>query len=189
MILDDLIPINPTMRTHKHFQRLERLLKSLSTHKTENTCCRQNLIDIILGQQSSGNNKLKLEMNCYMFDIHIDCCFIADRRWEGGILFYCDDLLEMGPLNMICSGVQIFLYGVWPPVYYVWQACSLERGPMSEIPNVRQGMLAINANHHHKNNYIQCIFSSKGSAQNHQELGVGGGSLIFRVGTDQFWQF
>ena len=44
-------------------------------------------------------------MNCYIFDIHIDCCFIADRRWEGGILFHCDDLVEMGPLNMICSGV------------------------------------------------------------------------------------
>ena len=44
-------------------------------------------------------------MNCYIFDIHIDCCFIADRRWDSGIIFYCHDLLEIGPLNMICSGV------------------------------------------------------------------------------------
>ena len=41
-------------------------------------------------------------MNCYIFDIHIDCCFLAGRRWEAGICFYTHDLVQVGPLNMIC---------------------------------------------------------------------------------------
>ena len=43
-------------------------------------------------------------MNCYIFDIHIDCCFVADTRWEDGTFFYCHDLVEVGPLDMIDSG-------------------------------------------------------------------------------------
>ena len=42
-------------------------------------------------------------MNCYIFDIHIDCCFLAGRRWEDGISFYTHDLVEVGPINMIYS--------------------------------------------------------------------------------------
>ena len=41
-------------------------------------------------------------MNCYIFDIHIDSCFVADRRWEDGICFFTHDLVQVGPLNMIC---------------------------------------------------------------------------------------
>ena len=42
-------------------------------------------------------------MNCYIFDIHINCCFVADTRLEDGIIFYTHDLVQVGPLNMICS--------------------------------------------------------------------------------------
>ena len=50
-----------------------------------------------------GNKQLKIEMNCYISDIHIDCCFSAGRRLEVGICFYTHDLVQFGPLNMICS--------------------------------------------------------------------------------------
>ena len=33
--------------------------------------------EAIPGQQSCGNNKINLEMNFNIFDIHIDCCFIG----------------------------------------------------------------------------------------------------------------
>ena len=42
-------------------------------------------------------------MNCYIFDIHIDCCFLVGSQWEDGICFYTQDLVQVGPLNMICS--------------------------------------------------------------------------------------
>ena len=41
-------------------------------------------------------------MNCYIFDIHINCCFVADDLVEEE---YKYDLLEVGPLNMIGSDV------------------------------------------------------------------------------------
>ena len=41
-------------------------------------------------------------MNCYIFDIHINCCFVADDLVEDE---YKYDLLEVGPLNMIRSDV------------------------------------------------------------------------------------
>ena len=44
-------------------------------------------------------------MNCYIFDVHINSCFLADTRYEDGILFYSHDLVQVGPLNMICSEV------------------------------------------------------------------------------------
>ena len=44
-------------------------------------------------------------MNCYIFDVHINSCFLADTRLEDGILFYTHDLVQVGPLNMICSGL------------------------------------------------------------------------------------
>ena len=44
-------------------------------------------------------------MNCYIFDVHINSCFLADTRLEDGILFYTHDLVQVGPLNMICSEV------------------------------------------------------------------------------------
>jgi hypothetical protein len=37
-------------------------------------------------------------MNCYIFDIHIKCCFILDDGFKY-------DLLEVGPLNMISLDV------------------------------------------------------------------------------------
>ena len=36
----------------------------------------------------------KLMMNCYLLDVHIDCCFI----YKNG----CYDLVKVGPLNMLC---------------------------------------------------------------------------------------
>ena len=42
-------------------------------------------------------------MNCYIFDIHNDCCFLAGRTWADGICSYTHDLVEVGPLNLICS--------------------------------------------------------------------------------------
>ena len=36
----------------------------------------------------------KLEIKCYIFDIHINCCFLAGRWWEDGICFYTHDLVE-----------------------------------------------------------------------------------------------
>ena len=44
-------------------------------------------------------------MNCYIFDVHINSCFFADTRYEDGSLFYTLDLVQVGPLNMICSEV------------------------------------------------------------------------------------
>jgi hypothetical protein len=41
-------------------------------------------------------------MNCYIFDIHLNCCFVADDLVEDE---YKYDLLEVGPLNMIRSDV------------------------------------------------------------------------------------
>ena len=45
-------------------------------------------------------------MNCYIFDIHIDCCFVADTRWKDGTFFYCHDLVEVGPLDLIDSRIK-----------------------------------------------------------------------------------
>ena len=42
-------------------------------------------------------------MNCYIFDVHINSCFVADSRLEDGIVFYTHDLVQVGPLNMIRS--------------------------------------------------------------------------------------
>ena len=44
-------------------------------------------------------------MNCYIFDVHINSCFLADLRLEDGILFYTHDRVQVGPLNMICYEV------------------------------------------------------------------------------------
>ena len=44
-------------------------------------------------------------MNCYIFDVHINCCFIADTLLEDGIYIYTHDLVEEGPLNMISSDI------------------------------------------------------------------------------------
>ena len=41
-------------------------------------------------------------MNCYIFDIHINCCFILDNQIDDGFKY---DLLEVGPLNMISLDV------------------------------------------------------------------------------------
>ena len=41
-------------------------------------------------------------MNGYIFDIHINCCFVIDNQVEDGFKY---DLLEVGPLNMI--GLEI----------------------------------------------------------------------------------
>jgi hypothetical protein len=41
-------------------------------------------------------------MNCYIFDIHINCCFILDGQVDDGFKY---DLLEVGPLNMISLDV------------------------------------------------------------------------------------
>ena len=38
-------------------------------------------------------------MNCYIFDVHIDCCFYHNNSRY--------DLLELGPLNMINSNLLI----------------------------------------------------------------------------------
>jgi hypothetical protein len=43
-----------------------------------------------------------LIMNCYIFDIHINCCFILDNQIDDGFKY---DLLEVGPLNMISLDV------------------------------------------------------------------------------------
>ena len=43
---------------------------------------------------------LKAFLKCV--DIHNNCCFVADRRWEDGIRFCTPDLVQVGPLNMIC---------------------------------------------------------------------------------------
>ena len=45
-------------------------------------------------------------MNCYIFDVHINSCFVADSRIEDGILFYTHDLVQVGPLNMIRSEIM-----------------------------------------------------------------------------------
>jgi len=45
-------------------------------------------------------------MNCYIFDVHINSCFVADSRKEDGILFYTHDLVQVGPLNMIRSEIM-----------------------------------------------------------------------------------
>ena len=42
-------------------------------------------------------------MNCYIFDVHINSCFLADTRLEDVILFYTHDLVQVGPFKMICS--------------------------------------------------------------------------------------
>ena len=55
--------------------------------------------------QGSESNKLKLKINCYIFNLHINCCFKKDRRLEDGILFYTHDLVQLGPLNLIRSEV------------------------------------------------------------------------------------
>ena len=44
-------------------------------------------------------------MNYYIFDVHINSCFVADSRIEDGILFYSHDLVQVGPLNMIRSEI------------------------------------------------------------------------------------
>jgi hypothetical protein len=41
-------------------------------------------------------------MNCYVFDIHSNCCFILDNQVDDGFKY---DLLEAGPLNMISLDV------------------------------------------------------------------------------------
>ena len=41
-------------------------------------------------------------MNCYIFDIHINCCFVLDHQADDGFKY---DLLEVGPLNMISLDV------------------------------------------------------------------------------------
>ena len=41
-------------------------------------------------------------MNGYIFDIHINCCFVLDDQADIG---YKYDLLEVGPLNMISLDV------------------------------------------------------------------------------------
>ena len=41
-------------------------------------------------------------MNVYIFDIHINCCFVIDTQVEDGFKY---DLLEVGPLNMIGLGI------------------------------------------------------------------------------------
>ena len=50
----------------------------------------------------------KLMMNCYLLDVHIDCCFI----YENG----CHELVKVGPLNMLCprllSRLHIILQGI-----------------------------------------------------------------------------
>ena len=50
----------------------------------------------------------KLMMNCYLLDVHIDCCFI----YENG----CLELGKVGPLNMLCprllSRLHIILQGI-----------------------------------------------------------------------------
>ena len=44
---------------------------------------------------------LGLEMNCYILDIHIECCFLAVRQWEDGIYFYEHNPVQVGPLYMM----------------------------------------------------------------------------------------
>ena len=100
-------------RTQKPCQRLERLLESLSTHPNKEqmlqtkTYSHNSSFTLYFrsSNQGSESNKLKLKMNCYIFDLHINCCFVADRRLEDGILFYTHDLVQVGPLNMIRSEV------------------------------------------------------------------------------------
>ena len=41
-------------------------------------------------------------MNGYIFEIHINCCFVIDNQVEDGFKY---DLLDAGPLNMI--GLEI----------------------------------------------------------------------------------
>ena len=41
-------------------------------------------------------------MNCYIFDIDINCCFVADDLVEDE---YKYDLLEFGLFNVLSSGV------------------------------------------------------------------------------------
>ena len=47
-------------------------------------------------------------MNCYLLDVHIDCCFI----YKNG----CRKLVKVGPLNMLCprllSRLHIILQGI-----------------------------------------------------------------------------
>ena len=47
---------------------------------------------------SGRSKKLKLAMNCYIFDVYINFCFLTDTRLEEGILFYTHDLVRVGPL-------------------------------------------------------------------------------------------
>ena len=42
-------------------------------------------------------------MNCYIFDIHLDRYFLAGRWREDGSCLYTHDLVQVGPLDMICS--------------------------------------------------------------------------------------
>jgi hypothetical protein len=44
----------------------------------------------------------RLIMNGYIFDIHINCCFVLDNQVDDGFKY---DLLEVGPLNMISFDV------------------------------------------------------------------------------------
>ena len=43
-------------------------------------------------------------MNGYTFDIHINCCFVLDALAQADVRFKYD-LLEVGPLNIICFDV------------------------------------------------------------------------------------
>ena len=44
-------------------------------------------------------------MKCYIFDVHITLVFLADTRYEDGVLFYSHDLVQVRPLHLICSEV------------------------------------------------------------------------------------
>ena len=54
-------------------------------------------------------------MNCYIIDIHINCCFILDNQIDDGFKY---DLLEVGPLNMI-SWTLCLQYGLPHPTIWL----------------------------------------------------------------------
>ena len=75
-------------------------------------------------------------MNCYIFDIHINCCFVADDLVEDE---YKYDLLEVGPLNMISSdvlnGVKTVVWTIsFSPIpLYWWTGKTLEHFFSKEV--------------------------------------------------------
>ena len=51
-------------------------------------------------------------MNCYLLDVHIDCCFI----YENG----CYDLVKVGPLNMLCPWFLSRLHKILQDISKNW---------------------------------------------------------------------